>query len=369
MEIRSDLKAGVVILVSAALSVVILSAAGRWKNALQKKQTIRVVFRDVQGLKVSDPVLAMGWELGKVEKMEIIRYKESPGLEYPAIEVTATIAYPEPFAIDSKMTASRSLTGSSELDIEPGRAAETFSPGQQIRGVAPASLADLGNQAGLVVQRLDEFIKDVTDRKVSGAAREAVYNLKQVSEDAKSVMASINRSVPGTEKSFVSSMKNFEQFTTAVNQSIGGGKDKINETISNVHSASQSLARVGENVDKMVAKDKDTLHHAVANADKATANINALTREVRWQPWLLLHKPGSKDIEDRGAYNAALDFSEGAETLNATVRELMAAMTKNDPSSADQEKLKTLAAQVHENLEKSVALERRLWESLNNKRP
>ncbi len=371
MQIRSEVKAGAVILVAGLLSVVILAAAGRWRSLLTKKQTIRVFFTDVQGVKVSDPVLVMGLELGKVEKMRVIRAKDEAGQSMPAVEVTAVIAYPEALATDTKILASRSLTGSSQLSIEPGRASRTFAAGDTIRGTAPLSVTDLANQAGVMARRLDDFITDLTDRETLAALRGSLMNLKKMTEQANSVMASLNRTIPGTEKGLVSSVKNLEELTSEINRGVAGHKERIAETIKNIQAASQSMARLSDNIDKLVARDKEPLHRAIANAEKATSNIKALTREVRWRPWVLLHKPGGKDLAERAAYNAAVDFSEGAESLNGTVKDLVAALaaagTKGGPAVGDQEKLKLLAAQVHVNLEKSVELERKLWESLTEK--
>ncbi|MCX5795402.1 MAG: hypothetical protein NTY77_07915, partial [Elusimicrobia bacterium] len=93
------------------------------------------------------------------------------------------------------------------------------------------------------------------------------------------------------------------------------------------------------------------------------------TREVRWQPWLLLHKPNAADIRERSVYNAALEFSEGAESLSGAVQSLAAYMAaaKGDAAKLDSEKFKGLVAQIHESLENSAALERRLWQELTEK--
>jgi ABC-type transporter Mla subunit MlaD len=230
-------------------------------------------------------------------------------------------------------------------------------------------MTELANKAGLMIKRIDEFVSDVTDRNISGAARAALVNHKKVSEDAKSVMMSLNQTIPGTESSLAHSMKNIEVLSTALKESLAGNQARISETVVNMHAASQSLARVGENVDKLVLRSRDPVHGAVSDAAQAAANLKALTRQVRWQPWVLLHKPSAADNRERSVYNSALEFSEGAETLNGAVQSLTAYMAeaKGDAAKLDSEKFKGLVAQIHESLEKSAALERRLWQELTEK--
>ncbi|MCX5796685.1 MAG: MlaD family protein [Elusimicrobia bacterium] len=369
MYTRSEIKAGAVILASAALCAVALVAAGRFGSFFAKKQTLRVLFTDVQGLKVDDPVQVMGLECGKVRALTVAHYQDQAGLSVPAVEVTARIAYPEPLADDTKVMVDCSLTGSTVLKIEPGRSAQRLGPDQRLMGAAPVSMTEIANKAGLMVKRIDEFVADVTDRNISGAVRASVLNLKKVSDEARTVMTSLNQTVPGTEASLDHSVKNIESLSKSLRESLAGNQARISETVINMHAASQSLARVGENMDQLVARSKEPVHGAVSDAAKAAANMKALTREVRWQPWLLLHKPNAADIRERSVYNAALEFSEGAESLNGAVQSLAAYMAaaKGDAAKLDSEKFKGLVAQIHASLENSAALEQRLWQQLTEK--
>lgn len=369
MYTRSEVKSGAVVLAAAALCAVALVAAGRWGSLFSKKQTLRVLFSDVQGLKVDDPVQVMGLECGKVRAIAVTRTRDAAGISIPAVEVVASLAYPEPLAEDTKVLVDCSLTGTTVLKVEPGRSPERLGPDDKLMGSAPVSMTELASKAGVMAKRLDEFIADVTDRNISGAARTALVNLKKVSEDAKTMMASLSQSLPETQSSLSRSIKNIESLSGSLKESLAGHETRISETVVNMHAASRSMARAGDNVDKLIAQDRDSIHAAVANAAKATANMKAMSREVRWKPWVLLHKPTAAELRERGIYNTALEFSEGAESLSAAVKELAAYAreAKGDSAKLDSERFKALAAQVHEDLEKSAALERRLWKDLAGK--
>lgn len=367
MKTRSEIKAGAVILAAVALGCVILVASGHWSGAFTKKQTLHVLFTDVQGLKVDDPVQVMGLELGTVTGIEVTHFTDEAGLRAAAVEVTARMTYPETFPWDTKVAVDRTLTGNTVLTVEPGRALRKIAPGEKMTGADPVSLKELANKAGSITRRIDDFVAVLANKDMSGAARSAMVNIKDTSELARSVMASLNRSIPATERGIVASVNNLEQFSGTVS----GSKDRIADAVVKLQSASESMARAGENADRIMASSREPLIHMFANADSASANLKSLTRQVRWQPWLLLKKPGKASEQDRAVYNAALDFSEGAASLNAAVKELVAFMdtsgAKTSGRGADPDKFKGLVEQVHGNLEKSVALEAKLWQDLKDK--
>ena len=364
MRTRSEIKAGAVILAALFLGGVILVASGNWSSFFKKKQTLHILFTDVQGLQVEDPVQVMGLELGEVTGIAVTHFKDEAGRRAPAVEVTARMTYAEAFAKDTSVSVNRNLTGNTVLTVVPGRAAEKITAGEKIMGVEPVAIMEMAKTAGTIVRRIDDFVALLADKEMAGAAHAAVVNLKETSELAKSVMASLNRSIPAAESGLVNSVKNLEQVTGTV----AGSKQRITETLANFHAVSQSLARTGENVDKIVVKSRDPLINTFSNAEKASANLKSLTRQVRWQPWLLLKKPDKASERERGVYNAALDFSEGADSLNDSVKELVLLMNASDSKSGGgvvhTEKFKGLIEQVHGNLEKSVALEGKLWEDL-----
>ncbi len=371
MRTRSEIKAGAVILGALFLGGLILVASGNWSSAFKKKQTLRILFTDVQGLQVEDPVRVMGLELGKITGIEVTHFTDAAGRRAAAVEVTARVTYAEAFAKDTEAAVDRTLTGITVLTVVPGRSPEKLQPGEKLTGVEPVAFTELAKTAGTIVRRIDDFVALVADKEMAGAAHAAVVNLKETSELARSVMASLNRSVPAAESGLVNTVKNLEQFTGTVNASFSGSKDRLADAVVKFQAASGSLARAGENVDKIVLKSRDPLTRSIFNAESATANLKSLTRQVRWQPWLLLKKPDKASERERGVYNAALDFSEGADSLNNSVKELVVLMSAANAggggTAVDTERFKGLIEQVHGNLERSVALEKKLWIGLTEK--
>ncbi len=371
MKTRSELKAGAVILAALFMAGMILVASGNWGSLFKKKQTLRILFTDVQGLKMEDPVQVMGMELGKVTGIEVTHFTDKEGRRAAGVEVTARVTYAEAFPKDTSVAVDRSLTGISMLTVTPGRAPEKLSPGERITGDNPVPVTELAKKAGSVVRRIDDFIASLADKEMAGAAHTAVINLKETSALARSVMASLNRSIPAAEQGIIDGVKNLEQFSGSMNATIAGNKESINDTVVKIHSASESLARAGGDLENFIVKNRDPLGRTISNGEKASANIKSLTRQVRWQPWILLKKPSKAAELERGVYNAALDFSEGADSLNSSVKELVFFMdtagAKTGGAAVDTVKFNALIQQVHDNLVKSVELENKLWKDLMKK--
>lgn len=367
MQARSEVKAGVVILVSLLLLGGVLVSVGKYSEIFKKKQKVVVLFSDVQGLKVDDPVQFMGLERGRVSSIEISSYQDDGGFTVPAIEVIAQLTYPDALPSDSKITVDRSLTGNTALKIEPGRSTTKLAADQRFMGLGAVSMTEIASKAGVMAKRLDEFLSDLTNRDMSGAIRAVIGNLKQVSIDAKTVTASLGQSIPNTEKNLVSAMKNIAEVTRTVEEVVAGNKEKLNGIVRSLASTTDSVAKASNNVDQILEKNREKIGGSLAHVEKATSNLKALTREVRWQPWVLLNKPDEVEIKERSVYNSALEFSEGAENLNNTVRELIQYVNNKEAGKDGQKRYAEILNKIHQNLEKSEALERKLWASLTEK--
>lgn len=367
MQVRSEVKAGIVILISLFLFGGVLVSVGKFGEIFKKKQKVVVLFSDVQGLKVDDPVQFMGLERGRVDSIEVSHYQDEAGFTLPAIEVTAQLTYADALPADSKITVDRSLTGNTALKIEPGRSKDVLASGQKFMGLGAVSMTEIASKAGVMAKRLDEFLSDLTSRDMSGSIRAVISNLKQVSMDAKLVTSSLGQSIPSTEKNLVSAMKNIADVAKTVDDVVAGNKDKLNGMVKSLASTTASIAKASNNLDLILEKNRDKIGGSLAHVEKATSNLKALTREVRWQPWVLLNKPDEVEIKERSVYNSALEFSEGAETLNNTVKELLQYVNNKDGSKDNQKKYAEILSKIHENLEKSEALERKLWVSLTDK--
>src|SRR5262245_25576947 len=70
---RHELLAGGFIVMSLCLLVLIIFLKGTFREIVEQAEDLRVVFDDVKGLKLSDPVFFLGSKVGRVSGLEVVR--------------------------------------------------------------------------------------------------------------------------------------------------------------------------------------------------------------------------------------------------------------------------------------------------------
>ena len=111
---------------------------------------------------------------------------------------------------------------------------------------------------------------------------------------------------------------------------------KLSKTGSNLEKATQ-------NIKVLMEENKEGLGRTLSNLEATSNNVKLATRDVRWQPWILLNKPDELETRDRILYNSSIEFSEGAEELQKSVRGLASlAEGKKVKKKALEEALKEL---------------------------
>lgn len=365
-ETRSDLRAGSVIIAGLILLALILAAVSKAGSLFAKKEKLRIHFSDVQGLKVDDPVQIMGLESGRVIGIRVDSYVDSAGMKVPAVEVSLEVEATEALPVDTKFSVDRSLTGTTVLKIEPGRLQQKLNSQQIILGQAPVGMTELANKAGLIATRLDEFITDFADKNLSGAIRSAAMNVKEITENAKRVTGSLSADFPATSKNLSDGMRNFEQVTGSLKQALSGNEDKLKATIQSVSELTTSLVKVSAELEELLKTERSNLHATFANLAKASENVKTVSREVRWQPWVLLNKPDEVEIAERSTYNSALELSEGAAQLRDAALVLGQLMSEKSRSSQPVE-ISKLLEEMKVSLQKANELEHKLWKNLHDR--
>lgn len=362
-ENRSELKAGSVIVIGIILLGTVLMAVSKAGSFFTKKEKLRIYFSDVQGLKVDDPVQVMGMECGRVTGIKVDSYRDTAGMKVPSVEVSIEVDASEGFATDTKFSIDRSLTGTTVMKIEPGRLAEKLSPKQIVIGQAPVGMTELANKAGLIANRLDEFVSDFADRNLSGAIRAAAMNIKQITENAKQVTESLRLDFPETSKNLARGMRNFQDLTGSLKQALNGNEEKLKNTIQSMSQLTASLVKVSSELEDLLKHERENLHSTFSNISKASENVKTVTREVRWQPWVLLNKPDEVEIAERSTYNTALELSEGATHLREAAVALGQLGAESSKMATQNEYLRLLE-EMKSSLQKANELEHKLWKNL-----
>lgn len=364
---RSEIRAGIVIIASVVLLIFATVVVGNIGNIFAKTQKLTVTFMDIQGLKVGDPVLVMGVTSGNVTQIDTTQIPDTvTGKPVPRVKIQAKFRYEADLTEDTNIAIEKSLTGNTFLKIEPGTGA-AIAEGKVMVGTDAMPVTDLANKVGQIAKRIDTFLNDITGRDISDSIRAVMFNFRDLSGSLKAVAASLGKSIPESERSLVSAIKNVDEVTSSIKEVVTKNKSGISETFTNVRDVSRNISSASDKVNVILTQGEPHIKSSLANVDKSTSNLKTLTREVRWQPWVLLNKPDSVEIKERSLYNSALEMSEGAETLYAAVKELKANADGAKQSPPSREELLKAMKTISDNLEKLRKAQDKLWTELEKK--
>ena len=68
---------------------------------------------------------------------------------------------------------------------------------------------------------------------------------------------------------------------------------------------------------------KPQLKKTSANIRETSAEMKMAMREIRWNPWRLLHNPSDKELRTQNILTAARSFSSGASDIDAAFRQFL----------------------------------------------
>jgi ABC-type transporter Mla subunit MlaD len=114
-----------------------------------------------------------------------------------------------------------------------------------------------------------------------------------------------------------------------------------------------------------VVLNQDNFNEMMLNMKAMSANLNAAAKEIRRNPWRLLHRPDEEHIRTQNVYDAARAFAEGAGELDDAITRLRALREARPEGirSSDPE-LKKVLGHLRATFERFRVVEDALWEEL-----
>jgi phospholipid/cholesterol/gamma-HCH transport system substrate-binding protein len=233
----SKIKVGLVISVAFLALLIAVFFAGNIQNILSGKATIKIQFKDVEGLRKGAPVWILGIEEGSVIGINLD----------PIHGVLVTIAINESalrfIKKDSTATIlTMGLLGDKYIELSTGSpGAEPLRPGETLRGTAEIRLRSIAEASTTTIETMNGFIKNL-DRLVSqieagkGTLAKliedpAVYdnlekttrNLFVISEEIKNARGSLKLLIedPLLYNRILSTASSLEEFSRKINKSEG----------------------------------------------------------------------------------------------------------------------------------------------------
>jgi ABC-type transporter Mla subunit MlaD len=383
---RNAFKAGLFIVVSIALIIGVIVAIKGIGRLLEPEQVRTVTFTladDVGGLRVGDDVRVGGLKVGIVRWLQIDAEHQPP-------RIVVSFNMPRRLVLreGTRLGVQNTITGGSWLNFDrlgDGKpladdAVLTGSPGTftqllatvndlapELKNIAhdirtvtlPKVNATADNAAKLTSDlrgRLDAIIERYN--KVADRLAEAMANLRDILGDTKmdfrTTMANVSSATGTLKDKLPPVMEKLDGTLAKVSTSIDTAQSALkdlNDTMANAKELSASARSI-------VARNRTRVDELVTSLKDAGENLKYATAEIRHSPWRLLYKPRAGEVSNLNLFDAARQFSDGANSMSDAATALRDAL--KDPQS-NPEQIQKLVNQLDESFGKFQKVEDELW--------
>ncbi len=313
-------------------------------------------------------------------------------------------------------------TGIAASVTQPQGSGPELENGEWIQGriAPPAFLAQAGfgpEQSNQVQQIITDTtsIVDRLERTVSTVEEQinpTLTTARTVAEDVQSVTSSLRENWPSwsgdidaglsatrvfaeelgqLEDSILARLDTIDDMMRSVQDVIDANAPKINRSFDHMESilatadtetmtlVSDALERgtagidefveLGERANTTFAEHTPSIRRSMANARLASDQLKLLAVEVRSQPWRLLQRPSTKELESQLLYDSARTYAQAVSDLRAASESLETTAGAETTLAIDRETLEDLRRRIDEAFERYQAAERDLLDRLISAAP
>lgn len=185
-------------------------------------------------------------------------------------------------------------------------------------------------------------------------ARSSVEDIKAITTDAK----------PKISKTLDAAVEAAGRIRDYTKKDIVEILTKLRESNTEILKIAKDFRAVSENAREIVVLNRDKIDEMIDNMAQVSDNLKSTSKEIRRNPWRLIHKPKDEEIRSRDIYDAARAFSSGAEQLDRALARLNALAAYPEGLKADDPQLRKIRAQIEDAFGKFSKVEQALWKEL-----
>ena len=242
MELRYRREAAVGALIIAGVTLFVFLTmwlrGHRWREGV----LVHVVFNDVAGLRVGDPVLTSGVSVGQVQKIAL----RGPG----NVDVLFDVARgPSPREDAAAVVKSQDLFGARYIEYSPGVSPRPLPPGREIRGVRLPDMSEMAGELSLRGERVLENA-DTLARELRGSLA-----------DVRRLLVTLNQGSSATSERLVGSLEDMRHVLQRADLVVAQTGPVLQQTMesarqasANVDSLTAQLTRTGAALDSILAR-------------------------------------------------------------------------------------------------------------------
>jgi len=262
---RTEIRAGIFLLFSFVILVVMVFAVSDIQSLFKKKKEVQVLFSFSDGIEKNAPVRYAGMKIGKVQEVRVApEYKDE-------IELTLSIYQDMVIKKDTKAAIkSLGLVGGKYVELSGGMPqAPVLGPGEVLRGEESLKLEDLTKMALDVVGKFKNIAANL-DRVLGDPAM--AKSLKATVQDLQIAVANI-KVMTSSKDEVAQSLKNLPELVK-----------KMDDSLNN-------LKAITEKSDKLVGENRKNVDIMVESFRDMGKNLKDASAEIKAEPWKLLRKP------------------------------------------------------------------------------
>lgn len=262
---RNEIRAGVFLLLSFVLLVVMVFAVSDIQSLFKKKKEVKALFAFSDGIEKNAPVRFSGMKIGKVESVRV-----APDLN-DRIEVVLSVYDDTVVKNDTRASIKTlGLVGGKYVELSGGtQQSPVLAPGQMLRGEESLKIEDVTKAALDVVGKLQNIASNLNralgDPELAKSLKTTIANLQEVSSNVK-VMTANKDEVAQTLKNLPDLLK------------------KLDESANNIKA-------VTEKSDKLVGENRKNFDVMMQGFRDMAQNLKETTDDVKGHPWKLIRKP------------------------------------------------------------------------------
>ena len=261
MKISNETKVGA--LTAIAITLLILGFNFlKGKNVFEKKATMYVTFKRVEGLNVADGIKINGLRVGAVEGLEEMD-KNLSGVVV-AFQLVKEINIPT----DSYAKIVATPLGSTAIVITMGNANTFLNEGDTLKGMESKSMVeDLKETLTPTVENVNRTLAtlDSTIRKIGNVFdTDAKQNIGHILEELATTTARLNNLLEPKKGSLAQTLDHVNDFTGNLNKN----NDSISAVVNNLAKASRDLASAD-------------ISKTISSLEKATVSLNNILAGIK----------------------------------------------------------------------------------------
>jgi phospholipid/cholesterol/gamma-HCH transport system substrate-binding protein len=280
MEYRkNEIRAGIFILVSFSILVVLLFAVSDLKGIFKKREEFKVIFTASEGLEKNASVRYAGIRIGRVSDMRVV--PELGGKVELTLSIYEEAAIKEDVKVSIKTTG---LVGKKYVSLEGGSPeAKPLMTGAVLYGGESQSMEDLTKMGLEVAGKLKHIAGNLDrllgDPALSKSIKGTVLNVQEVTEDIKGVVLNAQEVTENVK------------VMTSSKEEVAQSLKNLPELLKKLDASVANLKEITDKTDKIVGENTKNVDATMENLKEITTNLKELTDDVKKHPWKLIRKP------------------------------------------------------------------------------